>query len=82
VSLDPKTICRSKIVHFTLTIVGVGGSLDEAFLDAVERLEEDPSATVYGDVEWQGDGKFGDFKVVPLDCDDAAVLSMFGVAEA
>ena len=86
--LDPKTTSRSKIVHFRLTIVGVGESLDEAFLDAVERLEEDPSSAVYGDVEWQGNGSYGDFKVVPLDdVDDAeslpdVVLKMFGVEKA
>ena len=86
--LDPKTTSRSKIVHFRLTIVGVGESLDEAFLDAVERLEEDPSSTVYGDVEWQGNGSYGDFKVVPLDeVDDVeslpdVVLKMFGVEKA
>ena len=61
---------RSKIVHFSLTIVGVGDCLDEAFLDAVGRLHDDPAATVYGDVEWQGDGQFGDFKVVPAPEDD------------
>ena len=42
----------------------------EAFLDAVGRLNDDPAATVYGDVEWQGDGQFGDFKVVPAPEDD------------
>jgi len=86
--LDPKTTSRSKIVHFRLTIVGVGESLDEAFLDAVERLEEDPSSTVYGDVEWQGNGSYGDFKIVPLgEAEDVeslpdVVLKMFGVPEA
>jgi hypothetical protein len=86
--LDPKTTSRSKIVHFRLTIVGVGESLDEAFLDAVERLEEDPSSTVYGDVEWQGNGSYGDFKIVPLGgAEDVeslpdVVLKMFGVPEA
>ncbi len=83
-----KTISRSKIVHFTLTIVGVGGSLDDAFLDAVERLAEDPAATVYGEVDWQGDGSFGDFKVVPAPDEEKgetlpeAVLDMFGVEKA
>ncbi len=86
--MDPKTTSRSKIVHFRLTIVGVGESLDEAFLDAVERLEEDPSSTVYGDVEWQGNGSYGDFKIVPLgEAEDVeslpdVVLKMFGVPEA
>jgi hypothetical protein len=86
--LDPKTTSRSKIVHFRLTIVGVGESLDEAFLDAVERLEDDPSSAVYGDVEWQGNGSYGDFKVVPIDdVDDVeslpdVVLKMFGVEKA
>ena len=65
---------RSKIVHFSLTIVGVGDCLDEAFLDAVGRLNDDPAATVYGDVEWQGDGQFGDFKVVPAPEDDDDII--------
>ena len=61
---------RSSVIHFTLTIVGVGDCLDEAFLDAIERLEEHPAAAVVGDVEWKGDGRLGDFKVIPAPEDD------------
>tara|TARA_R110000751_G_scaffold74611_3_gene150644 strand:- start:3093 stop:3335 length:243 start_codon:yes stop_codon:yes gene_type:complete len=61
---------RSSVIHFTLTIVGVGDCLDEAFLDAIERLEEHPAAAISGDVEWKGDGRLGDFKVIPAPEDD------------
>jgi hypothetical protein len=85
-SSAPKTISRSKIIHFTLTISGVGLSLDDAFVDAVSRLGDDPTSAVYGEVEWTGDGRHGDFQVVPIQEDEhglpAFVYDMFGDYEA
>ena len=76
---------KGSVVHFSMTIVGVGDCLDSAFLDAIERFSEDPSATIFGEVEWSGDGRFGDFKVAPVKEEDQIpemVLSMFGAEEA
>lgn len=82
---ETKTLSRSKVVHFSLTIVGVGDCLDEAFFDAVCRLREDPASTIFGEVDWQGDGRSGDFRVVLEDAEPPladAVMSMFGVEKA
>jgi hypothetical protein len=83
----PKTPFRSRIIHFTLTITGVGVGLDEAFSDAIDRLGDDPSSTVCGDVEWFGDGNTGVSRLVPVTEDGEPVLpdfvyEMFGDYEA
>ena len=85
--MDSKTTTTSpsKIVHFRLTIVGVGDCLNEAFFDAVTRLKDDPASTIFGEVDWQGDGRSGDFRVVLEEEEPPladAVMSMFGVEKA
>jgi hypothetical protein len=78
--------------HFTGSVflaiwLAIFVGLDEAFSDAIDRLGDDPSSTVCGDVEWFGDGNTGVSRLVPVTEDGEPVLpdfvyEMFGDYEA
>ncbi len=60
-----RTTSPSRIVHFTLTIVGVGDCVDDALSDAINRLYEDPSSAVYGEIEYQhGSSRKGSMRIL------------------
>ena len=48
-------------------------------------MESKTTSTIFGEVDWQGDGRSGDFRVVLEEEEPPladAVLSMFGVEKA
>mgnify|MGYP003654598165 CR=1 FL=1 len=78
-----KTTFPSEVVHFTVTVAGVGDSLTEAFSDALGRLYDDPYAAIFGDVEYTARDRSGSLQVCPIE-DAPAPISVFpaGVDEA
>lgn len=78
-----KTTFPSEVIHFTMTVAGVGACIDDAFSDALRRLNDDPCAAIYGEVEYAAHTQTGSLQVCPTD-DEAMIQAskIFGTEEA
>ena len=78
-----KTTFPSDVIHFTITVAGVGACIDDAFSDALRRLNDDPYAAIFGEVEYSANTQSGSLQVCRVE--DEAMLNasrIFGSEEA